>query len=32
MIEQFHNEEIRELYEKTLFSDPYKIYIKMRPE
>ena len=25
MIEQFHNEEIRALYEKTLFTDPYEI-------
>lgn len=25
MIEQFHNEEIRELYEKTMFTDPYEI-------
>ncbi len=29
MIEQFHNEEIRELYEKTLFTDPYNIYVKV---
>jgi len=29
MIEQFHNEEIRELYEKTLFTDPYNIYMKV---
>ncbi len=25
MIEQFHNEELRKLYEKTMFTDPYKI-------
>ncbi len=29
MIEQFHNEEIRELYEKTIFTDPYNIYMKV---
>lgn len=29
MIEQFHNEEIRALYEKTLFTDPYKIQMKI---
>ena len=29
MIEQFHNEEIRELYEKTLFSDPYEIQLRV---
>ena len=29
MIEQFHNEEIRVLYEKTLFTDPYKIQMKV---
>ncbi len=29
MIEQFHNEEIRKLYEKTLFTDPYNIYMKV---
>ena len=29
MIEQFHNEEIRVLYEKTLFTDPYEIYLKV---
>ena len=29
MIEQFHNEEIRELYEKTLFTDPYEIQMNV---
>ena len=29
MIEQFHNEEIRALYEKTLFTDPYEIYMNV---
>ena len=29
MIEQFHNEEIRTLYEKTLFTDPYEIYMNV---
>lgn len=29
MIEQFHNEEIRALYEKTLFTDPYEIYLNV---
>lgn len=29
MIEQFHNEEIRALYEKTLFTDPYNIYMNV---
>jgi AcrR family transcriptional regulator len=29
MIEQFHNEEIRVLYEKTLFTDPYEIYMNV---
>ena len=29
MIEQFHNEEIRMLYEKTLFTDPYEIYLNV---
>lgn len=29
MIEQFHNEEIRELYEKTLFTDPYDIQMNV---
>ncbi|MBQ6017399.1 MAG: TetR/AcrR family transcriptional regulator [Clostridiales bacterium] len=29
MIEQFHNEEIRELYEKTLFTDPYEIQLSV---
>ena len=29
MIEQFHNEEIRELYEKTLFTDPYEIQLNV---
>ena len=29
MIEQFHNEEIRALYEKTMFTDPYNIYMKV---
>ena len=29
MIEQFHNEEIRALYEKTMFTDPYNIYLKI---
>lgn len=29
MIEQFHNEEIRELYEKTLFTDPYEIQMNI---
>ena len=29
MIEQFHNEEIRALYEKTLFTDPYEIQMNV---
>ena len=29
MIEQFHNEEIRALYEKTLFTDPYEIQLSV---
>ena len=29
MIEQFHNEEIRALYEKTLFSDPLEIQMNI---
>lgn len=29
MIEQFHNDEIRVLYEKTLFTDPYNIYMNV---
>lgn len=29
MIEQFHNEEIRELYEKTMFTDPYEIQLNV---
>lgn len=29
MIEQFHNEELRELYERTMFIDPYKIQMKI---
>lgn len=29
MIEQFHNEEIRALYEKTMFTDPYDIYLRV---
>ena len=29
MIEQFHNEEIRVLYEKTMFSDPYEIQMNV---
>ena len=29
MIEQFHNEEIRVLYEKTLFTDPYEIQMNV---
>ena len=29
MIEQFHNEEIRALYEKTLFTDPYEIQMSV---
>ena len=29
MIEQFHNEELRELYEKTLFTDPYEIQMNI---
>ena len=29
MIEQFHNEEIRVLYEKTLFTDPYEIQLSI---
>ena len=29
MIEQFHNEELRELYEKTLFTDPYEIQLNV---
>ena len=29
MIEQFHNEEMRVLYEKTLFTDPYEIYMNV---
>lgn len=29
MIEQFHNEEMRALYEKTMFTDPYNIYLKV---
>lgn len=29
MIEQFHNEDIRILYEKTLFDDPYKIQMSV---
>ena len=29
MIEQFHNEKIRELYEKTMFTDPYEIQRKV---
>ena len=29
MIEQFHNEEIRVLYEKTLFTDPYEIQMNI---
>ena len=29
MIEQFHNEEMRALYEKTMFTDPYDIYLKV---
>lgn len=29
MIEQFHNEEMRALYEKTMFIDPYDIYLRV---
>lgn len=29
MIEQFHNEEMRALYEKTMFNDPYDIYLRV---
>ena len=29
MIEQFHNEEMRALYEKTLFTDPYEIQLNV---
>ncbi len=29
MIEQFHNEEIRALYEKTMFTDPYEIQLRI---
>ena len=29
MIEQFHNEEIRALYEKTLFTDPFEIQMNI---
>ena len=29
MIEQFHNEEIRALYEKTMFTDPYDIQLNV---
>lgn len=29
MIEQFHNEEMRLLYEKTMFTDPYEIQMKI---
>ena len=29
MMEQFHNEEMRLLYEKTIFSDPYDIQMKI---
>ena len=29
MIEQFHNEEMRALYEKTLFTDPYEIQMNV---
>ncbi|MBO4461017.1 MAG: TetR/AcrR family transcriptional regulator [Clostridiales bacterium] len=29
MIEQFHNEEMRTLYEKTLFTDPYEIQLNV---
>ena len=29
MIEQFHNEEIRALYEKTMFTDPYEIQLNV---
>ena len=29
MIEQFHNEEMRSLYEKTMFTDPYDIYLRV---
>ena len=29
MIEQFHNEELRALYEKTLFTDPYEIQMNV---
>ena len=29
MIEQFHNEELRALYEKTMFTDPYEIYLRV---
>jgi hypothetical protein len=29
MMEQFHNEEIRALYEKTLFTDPYEIQMNV---
>ncbi len=29
MIEQFHNEEIRALYEKTMFTDPYDTYFRV---
>ncbi|MBR4947556.1 MAG: TetR/AcrR family transcriptional regulator [Clostridiales bacterium] len=29
MIEQFHNEELRVLYEKTLFTDPYEIQMSV---
>ena len=29
MIEQFHNEEIRELYEKMIFNDPYEIQLNI---
>ena len=29
MIEQFHNEEMRALYEKTMFTDPYDIYLRV---
>ena len=29
MIEQFHNEEVRALYEKTMFTDPYDIYLRV---
>jgi len=29
MIEQFHNEEMRALYEKTMFTNPYDIYLRV---